>query len=170
MDASTIINALSSHKGQHVLATWQRVARVFKDCPLLITKRTSAWVRAGIDYSNLAKVKAKRTEAEALTAASGGAIPLPELPALPSWSEWVEFPFVLRNTKNWTKQYVRLYPAVFANLATPHVEWAIDGKPATYNEVEPYLLASEKRDDSASDSRPDCFTVAVDDVIGFAVK
>jgi len=150
MQATVIVSQLQGRKGQHVLAVWQRVAKTFKDCPMLITKRTSAWVRAGIAYANLAVVK------EGIASGERGEVE--EI----KWAEWIQYPFILRH-KATHKEYVRLYPAVFDNLKTPSVEWAIDGKPAAYEQVEPYLLASEKRKDN--EDRPLCFTLCADDVI-----
>ena len=142
---------MQSHKGQHVKATWQRVCGVLKNCPSLIVKRTSAYVRAGIDYANLASVKA---------GVASGERGEPE--GLP-WGEWAQFPFIIAHKG---KDYVRLYPATFANLTTPIVEWSIDGKPATYEQVEPYLLAKEKR--KPDDDKPLCFTLKAEDIIALA--
>ncbi len=152
MNATEIVAMLKDHKGQHVKAVWQRVAKVGKDCPLLIIKRTSAWVRAGINYSNLATVKAQVASGEK-----------EEVEGL-KWGEWMQFPFTIAHKG---QEYVRLYPASFSNLATPSVEWSIDGKPVSYEQVEPYLLASEKR--KKEDERPLCFTLKASDVIGFEV-
>lgn len=144
MNALEIVSNVQSRKGQHVKATWQRIAKTFKDCPLLIVKRTSAYVRAGIEYANLAMNEGTETG---------------ELP----WGEWAKYPFIIAHKG---KEYVRLYPASFANLSTPSVEWSIDGKPATYTQVEPYLLASEKRKDD--EDKPLCFTLKAEDIIALA--
>jgi hypothetical protein len=153
MKAIEIIQAVQNRKGQHVKVTWQRPAKTLKDCALTIAKRTSAYVRAGIEYANLATVK------EAIASGERD-----EVQSLPSWSEWVQYPFISRH-KQTGQEYVRLYPAVFANLK-PEVEWSIGGKPATYAECEPYLLASEKRKDD--DERPACFSLKAEDVIAIA--
>lgn len=147
MNAQQIVSALSGHKGQHIQVTWSRPAKVGKDCPLVIVKRTSAFVRAGIDYSNLASVK---------SAVANGEREEPQ--GLP-WGTWQTFPFTIEHKG---KEYVRLYPASFANL-TPTVEWSIDGKPATFEQVSPFLLASEKR--SQTDDKPECFTVCADSIV-----
>ena len=151
MKAIEIVNAVSTRKGQHVLAVWQRVAKTLKDCPMLITKRTSAYVRAGIEYANLASVQSavasgERGEVEGL-----------------KWGEWMQYPFIIAHKGN---EYVRLYPASFANLATPSVEWSMDGKPCQYSDVEPYLLASEKR--KPNEEKPSCVTLRASDVIAIA--
>lgn len=151
MNALEIVSNVRNRKGQHVRATWQRVAKTFKDCPLLIVKRTSAYVRAGIEYANLALVK------DAVASGERG-----EVESLP-WGEWADYPFIIAHKG---KEYVRLYPAVFDNLSTPSVEWSIDGKPATYAQVEPFLLASEKRKDD--DDKPLCFTLKAEDVVALA--
>jgi hypothetical protein len=150
MKAQEIVQNVASKKGQHVLATWQRAAKTFKDCPMVIAKRTSAWVRAGIEYANLAVVKeavasGERDEVEGL-----------------KWGEWIQYPFVIGHKG---QEYVRLYPASFDNLK-PIVAWTIDNRPASYEEVEPYLLASEKRKDD--EDKPLCFTLKADSVISIA--
>lgn len=150
MTGIQIVDALKAHKGQHVPAIWQRTAKVFADCPLVIVKRTTAYVRAGIDYSNLALVR------EGIENGTRG--PVQSL----KWGTWAQFPFIIAHK---AKEYVRLYPAVFANL-TPTVEWFIDGRPATYADVEPYLLASEKRD---SEEEVTCFTVCADNVLSIGM-
>ena len=137
MNASQIVEQVKNRKGQHVLATWERPAKTFKDCPLTILKKTVAWVRAGIDYANLAIVKegianGERGEVEEIT-----------------WADWIQHPFILRHKKTF-QEYVRLYPAVFENLRHPQVEWTIDGRVATWEQVEPHLLAEEKKENRNS--------------------
>jgi hypothetical protein len=150
MNANEIIEQIESRKGRHVLVTWQRVAKSFKGCSLLIVKRTSAWVRSGIEYGNLGVVK----EAIALDL-RGPVEPLP-------WGEWVKYPFIIGHKG---MEYVRLYSASFDNLV-PQVEWSINGRPSTYESVEQYLLSSERR--KGEDDKPLCFTVKAESVIAIA--
>jgi hypothetical protein len=115
MNAKQIVENLQNHKGQHVQACWTRPMKTRKDVPMSIVKRTCAYVRAGIDYANLRTVKegvesGERAEVQGL-----------------KWGQWSEFPFIIAHKG---VDYVRLYPAVFANLK-PTVEYSIDGKPAT---------------------------------------
>ena len=77
------------------------------------------------------------------------------------WGQWREgyANYIIDHKDN---EYIRLYPATFANLATPSVQWLLNGVPATYAQVEPYLLASEKRHD---DDKPACFTINAENVL-----
>ena len=149
MQAIEIINALKGKAGQHVQATWQRIAKTAKSFDGIVAKRTTAWVRSGINYSNLADV---RSAIEA-----GEREPVQSLP----WGQWREgyANYIIDHKDN---EYIRLYPATFANLATPSVQWLLNGVPATYAQVEPYLLASEKRHD---DDKPACFTINAENVL-----
>jgi len=151
MKATEIIQQIESRRGQHVLVTWQRVAKTLKGASsLLIVKRTSAWVRSGINYANLGEVK------EGIADGTRGEVqPLP-------WGEWIQFPFIIGHKG---MEYVRLYPATFDNLV-PSVEWSINGRPATYEAVEPYVQSSEKR--KSEDDKPLCFTVKAESVISIA--
>jgi len=149
MNASEIISALKGKAGQHVQIVWQRAAKVAKSCQFLIVKRTTAYVRSGINYSNLQSIR------DAIEAGTREAVE-----GLP-WGQWREgFANYIIDHKD--KEYVRLYPASFDNLSHPQVEWLMDGKPATYTEVEPYLLASEKHKD---EDKPACFTVNAENVL-----
>lgn len=148
MNATDIVNRLKGHKGQHVLVTWTRPAKVRKDADgVVVTKRTSAYVRAGIAYSNLSSVKDAVASGER-----------EESKGLP-WGAWSAWPFIIAHKG---REYLRLYPAVFDNLR-PKVEWTIDGRPATWSEVEPLVLASEKPKET--DEKPECFTVGADSIV-----
>ncbi len=146
-DARAIVSALKEHKGQHQKITWCRSMKTLKTAgEISVTKRTSAYVRAGIDYANL---KTVQTGIE--TGERG------EVQALP-WGEWSEFPFIISHKG---KDYLRLYPASFDNLR-PSVEYAINGIPATKEDCQPLCLASEFRD---SEDRPECFTIKVESLV-----
>ena len=151
MKASQIIEQIESRRGRHVKVTWQRVAKTLKGASsLLIVKRTCAWVRSGIDYANLGVVQEGIANGE-----RGEVQPLP-------WGEWIQFPFIIGHKG---VEYVRLYPAAFDNLV-PSVEWSINGRPASYEAVEPYIQSSEKR--KTEDEKPLCFTVKAESVIDIA--
>lgn len=154
MKSQDIVAAIASKKGQHVQVVWQRDAKTKKGTAFRIEKRTCAWVRSGIDYSNLASVKAGIAAGER-----------DEVQSLPDWCEWETFPFILRHKANGT-EYVRLYPATLHNLQTPKVEWVMDGVVSTYADCEPYLLASEKTKDE--DEKPACFSVKSDSILEIA--
>ncbi len=119
MNATEIVNTLKNIKGQNIKACWQRPVATPKDCPLTIVKTVCGYVRAGIDYANLAAVKDG--------IASGERSEVGPLP----WGEWVQFPFIISHKGN---EYVRLYPASFDNLKD-EVTYTIDGAPATAEQV-----------------------------------
>lgn len=125
MNASDIVNQLKNVKGQHVKASWERQVKTPKECPSVILKRTTAYVRAGIDYANLKSVKDGIASGE-----RGEVEPLP-------WGTWTEFPFIIAHNG---VEYVRLYPAAFDNLKA-EVSYTIDGAQATTEQV--YAIASK---------------------------
>ncbi len=141
MKASEIVQKLQSRKGQHVGVQWSRVMKTRAGVGSVIIKSTRTFVRAGIDYANLSSVKAEGRDVESLP-----------------WGEWVQFPFTIAHKG---VDYVRLYPAVFANLR-PVVTYSIDGRVASAEEVRPLCLASEFRD---SDDAPKCFTVKAESIV-----
>ena len=160
MKALQVVQAVNGKKGQHVLAVWSREAKTVKGCAFSIVKRTAAWVRSGISYANLTSVK------EGIQSGTREAVA-----SLP-WGQWREgfANYIIDHTPKGSTvpvEYVRLYPATFANLAKEtRVEWMMDGVVATYAEVEPYLLASEKKKD---DDKPvECFTLRAESIIEIA--
>lgn len=147
MNALQIVQTIQDKKGQHVSATWQRQAKTRKGCPHIIAKRTSVYVRSGINFANLGEVKNGIEKGER-----------GEVQSLP-WGHWREgfFPFIIDHNG---MEYIRLYPASFDNLK-PSVEWSLDGKPATFDDVKSFLLASE----FPKEEKPECFTVKAESVI-----
>jgi hypothetical protein len=135
-----IVGMLSGNKGANVSVSWKREAKVKKSCPILIEKQTSAIVRAGIDYANLAIVK-------------DSGIEVGELP----WGTWNVFPFSIVHKG---VEYIRLYQAGGISFS-PKVQWFANGEPVEKASVEEYLLASEKGDGAA----PACFTIKAKDVL-----
>ena len=139
MNAQDIVNQLRNHKGQNQKLTWTRPAHTRKAFEGMITKTTTAIVRAGIDYANLASIKQGIESGER-----------DEVGPLP-WGEWIEFPFTIGHKGN---EYVRLYPSSFAGMPKT-TTWAMNGKPVSFADVAPYLLASELPKDD--DDKPACF-------------
>jgi hypothetical protein len=156
MNAVQVFDDLKNRKGQHVQIAWQRAAKILKsarDTGHIVMKRTVAYVRAGINYSNLQDVR------DAIE--KGEREPVEGLP----WGEWREGfqNFIIDHNDT---EYIRLYPAAFRNLQESEVTWLLDGKEVDFATVEPYLLASEKRD---KDEKPAaCFTVKAADVVTIA--
>ena len=151
MKALEIVNALKGKAGQNIKITWQRVCKTRKSSAsdVIIAKRTSAWVRSGINYANLQDIRnaVERGERE----------PVEGLP----WGQWREgyANYIIDHNQT---EYIRLYPATFDNLRNT-VEYTLNGMPATYAEVEPYLLSSEKH--NPNDEKPACFTVKAESVL-----
>jgi len=148
-DAKAIIAALLGHKGQHVAITWKRELETYKGTTQKVEKQTVAHVRTGIEYSNLASVKQGIASGER-----------DEVQPLPTWQEWGEFPYILRHKGNGT-EYVRLFPASFANLK-PSVSYFIDGQPVSKADVEPLVTAKEK---SERDEPAPVFNVKVNSIL-----
>lgn len=148
MNAAAIVSNLQSRKGQFVSITWQRDAHTRKDYDgKPIAKRTTATVRAGINYANLASVK------DAIESGEREEVgPLP-------WGAWrVGAENLIIDHKG--KEYVRLYAVP---TAKPSVQWLLDGKAVDFSAVSAYLLASEKPKDE-EDKSP-CFNVNAADVV-----
>ena len=148
-DAQAIISALRERTGTNLPIQWERECETYKEVIQHVTKRTSAHVRCGIDYANLASVQAGIASGER-----------GEVQPLPVWQEWAHAPFILRHKGNGT-EYIRLFPSSFANLK-PTVEYFIDGTPATLADVTPLLKASELRE---RDEAPACFNVKVSSIL-----
>lgn len=176
LTATQIVRALKDRKGQHVLVSWERPLKTLGEVSMDIRKRTVAYVRAGINYANLAAVKAgieagTRDEVQGL-----------------QWGEWEQFPFIIKHTPRGTSKvirYVRLYPAVFGNLQNEMVtSYTIDGVAATAEQVKPYCLASEFRksamdklmeetttptpeqiQEARNKDRVDCFTLKAENIL-----
>lgn len=148
LTAAQIVSALKENKGAHTPIVWERAMKTRADIAFTVTKRTCAYVRAGIDYANLSSVK------EGIESGERG-----EVQALP-WGEWSEFPFIISHKG---RNYVRLYPATFANLAAKTTsEYVADGVVITEDDAKRYCLASEfrKRDEPVT-----CFTIKAADIL-----
>lgn len=154
MTAIDIMTNLIGRAGQHIKMVWQRACHVKADCPFLIVKRVEAHVRSGIAYANLIDIR------EGIEA--GTREPVAGLP----WGQWREgfTNYIIDHTPKGqleNVEYIRLYPPTFENLKHPTVTYLIDGAPATFEQVEPYLLEREKREEF--DSK--VFTVRASDVV-----
>lgn len=137
-----IEETLKSKKGQFTRAAWVRDCKVKVGAPS-IRKATVMTVRAGIEYDNMKVVKDKRESGE-LPAENAG---------LP-WGEWEVYPYLIQHHGI---RYARLYPMASSNT---QVAYFMDGKERTFEEVEQYLLASEKRK-----QKGDCITVKLADLV-----
>lgn len=150
MKSNEIVNALNTHKGQHIKVTWERACKVRKSAGAVnIRKRTVAYVRTGIDYANLAEVK------EAIAAQERGEVQ-------PIWNgkgQWTQFPFVFAHVETGA-EYMRFYPASFDNLR-PQAIYLRNGAEVEFDAIKGDLLASEL----PSGEVPSCYCVKAGDVV-----
>lgn len=140
-----IVDYITTRKGQFTRASWSRSCKVRKGSPE-VTKVTVTTVRAGIDYNSLTAVQEKRANGE-----------LPAEPGPLPWGSWLSFPWTISHKD---QIYLRLYPGANANS---EVQYFSEGETKTYEEVEEYLLASEKRKDNEEPLL--CITVKLDDIL-----
>lgn len=151
-DARAIVETLKNMRGQNISIAWRRKMKTRANCPFVCEKQTEVAIRTGIDYSNLATVK------QGIESGERG-----EVQSLP-WGEWAVFPFIIKHTpKGQTEivEYVRLYPN--SNKETiPQVQFFLNGVECSKNDVSPYCLASEFRD---NDETPLCFTIKRADLL-----
>jgi hypothetical protein len=153
-DAETIFAELKNvaNKGANVYVEWLRDAKTRKDCQQRIQKRVIAPVRYGIAYANIGEVKN--------AIASGLREEIQPLP----WGTWRKgFENMIIDHKG--IEYCRLAAGTFENM-TRQTEWTIDGKPATYEQALPFLLASEK----PTEEKPLVFCVKADSLQAILYK
>lgn len=119
-------------KGQFANIEYARPCKVKKNAPS-IEKMTKAYnVRIGAQYDALkttheAKGVTTTEEAHAVNNGLNG-------------MEWVVYPYILKSVKS-GKEYLRLETAKNTRFETVYT---MNGKVVTKEEIEPYLLASEK--------------------------
>lgn len=160
LTADMIRENILNTKGGFVRVCWKsnpKPAAAFKNVTL--EKRTSAVVRAGINFANLASVK------DAIAAGERGAVQ--ELP----WGKW----FIDANGKDWfpyliehkDEMYIRLYPS--NSEASNHkttTMYLIEGKEVTKQEFAGCLTPSEaKKLLDPTVERPECFTIKENNVL-----
>lgn len=135
-----------TRKGQFTRAVWMRSCKVRKGSPE-VQKMTITTIRAGIDYNSLTAVDALRASGE-----------LPSEPQPLPWGEWDIFPYTIKHKD---QIYLRLYPGSNANTI---IQYYLEGEEVSYEKVEEFLLASEKRkDDNPVDKL--CFTIKLNDLV-----
>ena len=144
-----IENILKS-KGQFVGVRFQsegKPSASFKNFKL--RKETHAVVRAGIDYENIAKVKADRASGEKDATPNG----------LP-WGNWFKFPYIIENKGAF---YIRLYPST-NNI--PKVKYFVNDKEVTKQEYASYLTPSNaEKVLNPTENRTECFTLKASNVL-----
>ncbi|MFW5871477.1 MAG: hypothetical protein ACOCUT_00065 [bacterium] len=140
----------SAPKGANIVLEWTRPCKVRKAAQDQgeVSKSVRMIGRIGLTYDNLKSVQTKRATAE-----------LPEEnQGLPSWSEWVQYPYLIRHKNNGTL-YLRLYKGS-SDKIKPRTRFMLNGKEVDFEAVEPMLLKSEKQ----SKEKADCFTVKIENL------
>lgn len=157
LSADMVMDKILSAKGNFVKAKWKsnpKPAAQFKT--VLLEKVTESVVRAGINFSNLSSVK------DAIAAGERGEVqPLP-------FGEWLKFPYIIKHTPKGSADevlYVRLYPSDGINHYPKSVFYA-DGKEVTKEEFAQYLTPSAAKELLNPESRPECFTIKADNILG----
>ena len=145
MNAVEVMQALQGKSGQFTRISYQRPCKTRKGVSSLVAKRVVCVVRSGIDYSKLKPVQTAIANGE-----RGQVEPLP-------WGQWRVFPYIIDHNG---KEYVRLYHSPNATQK-PSVEWTINGKPATLEQVTPLVPKSEL----PPDEQPMCFTITAEHIL-----
>ena len=132
---------MNKQNGAFQSVTWKSektAASAHKKAGIVLTTETSATVRAGIDFANLASEKERE-----------------EIGALP-WGEWENFPHTLTHKG---ERYVRLYPAKNGTIST---RYFVNGKETTKEHFQSFQRPS----DIASGGEKKCFNVKESNLIG----
>jgi hypothetical protein len=153
-------------KGTFVRATWQSVVPTPKKEGHTVIKVTTGIVRIGVDYENIASVKAKK---EAKRAAG---IPVSDkegkLPAGESWTFWTKDekgnPKPLFYTLTTEHGYLLRLTRVNNPIRHPHSYYLVDGKKMTKEEVVATGYVAPSYLEPHSPDSP-IFTVMVDNVL-----
>lgn len=152
--AKQIIETLKNASGRVTTVKFKGTvgtAAAFKG--LSITKITSAVVRSGVDFANLATVKegianGERDEVKPL-----------------SWGKWMDFPYIINHTNKMGeyKEYVRLYPSINSKQI-PTVSYFVDGVETPKAEILQYLTNSAV-DKMTNGEKPECFTLTTSNIL-----
>lgn len=160
LTADDIIRNICNSRGQFVRAIWKSEpapAAAHKHTKL--EKRTSAIVRAGINFSNLSAVKVGIEE--------GTRGEVQELP----WGSWSVdengkslFPYVIEHTSKGSDtptSYIRLYPS--DTKAT--TQYFVNGETVDRDKFAEYLTPSAAKG-LTDGEKPLCFTVKRENILG----
>ena len=154
-EQSAIIDAFyAMQPGAFYRVQWTRQLKIRKSFPgVNITKHVSAMVKAGIEYDNKASVQAKRESGD-----------LPSVNAGLPWGTWYDYPRAIEHKGQY---YLRLYPANEFGRTVSTYQLTIGNviRDCAEDEARTIALASELHD---SDKPIDCFTVKLQNLIGFA--
>ena len=138
-------------KGAYVTLEWTRPVKTRKAFNLVpLVKDVRMTGRIGVDYDHQGGVIAGRENGE-----------LPPINAgLAGSQEWAEFPFLIFNPK--TQGYsLRLATIHGVSIETARTQFRIASQVVAYEDVEPLMLASEKRHEERD---LECFQVKVPNI------
>lgn len=125
-------------KGQICTYTQKREAKVKKGAPY-IEKVSECSAHLGPDYEASIRREQAKNGIPAEQQYKAGSLP---------WGEWItgmEGLAIAHEKDGQKKTYLRVqYTEKSAEKTPAKVQWLINGQPTTYQQVEPYLLASEK--------------------------
>ena len=142
-----------ANKGQNVYVEWQRDCKLRKSAEgITIQKLVRAPVRYGVNYGNLSTVKS--AIAEGLRG---------EVESLP-WGTWRKG-YESRIIDHKETEYCRFAAGTFANMQRS-AEYTLNGTPANFEQVRPYLLASELPNGEV----PLVFTVKARDIVSVGAE
>lgn len=136
---------LAGTKGSFRSILWERpmkTRKAFSNC--VITKRTSAVVRLGVNYNNIKAVKEKR---------SGGE--LPNVNAGLPWGQWKMFPYFIEHKGN---IYLRCAISPKNKMRT---EYFLNGVKVEKSVIEGMVLAGELK----GKENVDVFTVNCENIL-----
>ena len=144
-----LLETFLAKRGQFLSVTWKRPAKVYQGVNDLIEKKVKAInVRAGVDYDARASVQDKRESGD-----------LPVVNAGLSGMVWAKndkgeslFPHVLESIKTGERSF-RFDVLSNSNFET---QWLLNGLPVEKSQIESFLQASERRDNSR---QLDCLNV-----------
>lgn len=133
-------------KGSFSSILWERPLPVRKAYAgnNIVTKRTSAVVRFGVEYDNMGSVQTKRANGELPTANEGL-----------KWGEWSLYPYFIRHKG---KNYLRCAEAQNSPI---HTEYFLNGRKVDKATVEPLCTKAAFTDHS----KLDVFTVDCDNIL-----
>ena len=131
--------------GANIILEWERPVKTKKaHSDLNIRKHVRMVGRKGINYENMASVKAKREEG---------------IEAKPSWFYHDENCKGLIRHKKTDAPYVQLFVGT-SDKVHPLVSFTMDGEETTMEEIEPFILASEKKTEKG-----ETFTCKIENMI-----
>jgi hypothetical protein len=134
MPNATLENVISvlneTPNGANIILEWERPVKTKKaHSDLNIRKHVRMVGRKGINYENIQSVKAKRDEG---------------IEAKPTWFYHDENCKGIIRNKRTDEPYVQLFVGT-SDKVHPHVSFTMDGEETNMDEIESFILASEKR-------------------------